>query len=291
VTVTDTAAVKSVLVTGAAGRLGRATLTLLAARGISATGLDLHAVDDVPLNRMVVGEVTDPVVVRDAFDGVEAVIHCAAIPAPTLGTPERVFGVNSLGTFVVLEAAAQAGVGRAVLAGSQSIFGFAFATVPLAPAYFPIDADHPVQPADPYALSKQADEATGEMMARRYGMTVVTLRFPTLGGLDERLPTIAARYRDRPQTGAGAFWAYLEDRDAARAAWLATITPLAGARVFHVAAPETLAALPTEQLLDRWYPHAARRSPMPGRTVPLDIEPAARVLGFQAEYLYPTEPS
>jgi len=283
--------VKRVLVTGAAGRLGHATLTVLAARGVAAIGLDLRPVDDVPLERMVVGEVTDPAVVREAVDGVDAVIHCAAIPAPLLDYSDRVFGVNTLGTFVVLEAAARAGVGRVVLTGSQSVYGYAFAKVPLPAPYFPIDAAHPVWPADPYALSKQTDEATAEMISRSHGMTVVTVRFPTLGGLDERLPTIAARYRDHPETGAGAFWAYLEDRDAARAAWLAATVPLTGCHVFQVAAPETLAVLPTEELLDRFYPDAPRRSPLRGRTVPLDIGPAASVLGFHAEHLYPPEPS
>ena len=282
---------KRVLVTGAAGRLGRATLTLLATHGVAAVGLDLLAADDAPMERMVVGAITDDEVVRDALDGVDTVIHCAAIPAPTLDTPERVFRGNTVGTFVVLEEAAQAGVARAVLAGSQSVFGFAFANVPLVASYFPIDDNHPVQPADAYALGKQADEATGQMIARRYGMTVVTLRFPTLGGLHERLPTIAARYREQPETGKGAFWAYLEDRDAARAAWLAATVPLTGYHMFHVAAPQTLATLATEELLDRWYPGVPRRGPLPGRTVPLDISRAAAVLGFHAEYHYQSERS
>jgi nucleoside-diphosphate-sugar epimerase len=281
--------VKHVLVTGASGRLGRAVVSLLDRHGMITTSLD-RLPGPAAANRMVVGDVTDPAVVRDALDGVDAVIHLAAIPDPTLGTPTQVFGINSLATFVVLEEAAQAGVGRAVFASSQSIYGLAFAPRPLAPLYVPMDDAHPLQVADPYALSKQADEATGVMIARRYGMTVVALRYPFLGGLGDRLPTMAAKLRQDPHYGARTLWAYLEDRDAATAAWLAMITPLDGYHMFQVAAPETLAARPTEELLDRFYPQVDRRRVFPGRTVPLDLKPATDVLGFATVHHYPPEP-
>lgn len=280
---------RRVLVTGAAGRLGRATLRRLAADGIAATGLDLVAAGGVPVDRMVLGDVTDPAVVRAALAEVDAVVHCAAIPAPTLDTAPRVFGINSLATFVVLEEAARAGIGRAVLAGSLSVLGLAFAKVPLAPAYLPVDTETPLQAADPYALSKQADEATAEMMTRRYGMTVVTLRFPLLGGLGDRLPGFAEAYRQEPWRGAGSFWAYLEDRDAAEAVRLALTGPLTGCHTFTVAAPQTLAARPTEELLETWFPGVPRRAPMPGYAVPVDVTAATRMLGFRPVHLYESD--
>ena len=273
------------LVTGSAGRLGQAVLTLLHAHGVQTTGLDRVATARELADRVVVGEVTDPAVVRDALAGVDGVIHLAAIPAPNLGSPPEVFGRNSLATFVVLEEAAQAGVGRAVFASSQSIYGLAFAPKPLAPVYVPIDAAHPLQVADPYALSKQADEATGEMIARRYGMTVVALRYPFLGGLHDRLPEFAARVRQDPQPGMKILWAYLEDRDAATAAWLALSVPLTGYHMVQVAAPETLSALPTAELLDRFYPQVPRRRDLIGREVPFDIAPSTEMLGFKPVHL------
>ena len=53
-------------------------------------------------------------------------LHLAAIPAPLLDQPERVFGVNTLATYVVMEQAAQAGIARVVFASSQSILGISF---------------------------------------------------------------------------------------------------------------------------------------------------------------------
>ncbi len=277
--------VSRVLVTGAAGRLGRATLDLLATQGIAATGLDRVAPEaGLPVERLIVGEVTDPDTVRDALREVDAVLHFAAIPDPFLDTPENVFGRNTQATFVVLEMAAQAGIRRAVLASSQSALGFAFAEPPVRPCYLPIDHAHPLLVADPYALSKQVDEATGEMMARRYGMTVAALRFPFLGGLGDRLVTQAETYRTDPAAGARSLWAYLEDRDAAMSAWLALTVELAGYHVFTVANPQTLAARDTEELLDEFFPEVPRRRTLPGRSVPWDVSAATETLGFQPQY-------
>jgi nucleoside-diphosphate-sugar epimerase len=276
--------VKRILVTGAAGRLGRVVLERLAGAGLATVALDRVGATGAAADRVVTGEVGDPAVVREALDGVDAVVHLAAIASPNLGTPEQVFGGNSLATFALLDAAGQAGVGRAVIASSQSIYGLAFSPQPLRPAYVPIDEAHPLQVADPYALSKQADEATAAMAARRYGMTVVALRYPMLGG-EERLREVGAAWRADPSLGARPLWAYLDDRDAAEAAWLSLSTPLRGYHMFQVAAPVTLAALPTARLLDMFYPDVPRRRAFTGREVPFDIAPAERVLGHRAAYL------
>jgi len=279
--------VRRVLVTGVSGRLGRAVARVLAAEGVAVTGLDRVAPGtELPVDRMHLGPAADPALVARALDGADAVIHLAAIPAPMLAPPERVFGDNAVGTFVVLDAAGRVGIRRAVIASSQSVLGFAFAEPPAMPLYLPIDAAHPLQVTDPYALSKQADEATARMVVRRYGMTVTALRLPFLGGLADRLTEQAALYRSEPAAGARTLWAYLEDRDAARAAWCALVNPPAGCHVIAVAAPETLAARDTEDLLEEFFPGTPRRVPMPGRTVPWDVSASADVLQFQPEHLY-----
>lgn len=158
-----------VLVTGAAGLIGRAVLADLADRGVSATALVLAAADDLPASRIVVGDAGDPEIVRSALDGVDAVVHLAAIPAPHLDTAQAVFTRNTRATFAVLEEAGRAGVRRAVIASSFSVTGLPWADVDLHPAYVPVDERLPLQVTDPYALGKQADEATAEMMARRHG--------------------------------------------------------------------------------------------------------------------------
>jgi nucleoside-diphosphate-sugar epimerase len=194
-----------------------------------------------------------------------------------------VFGENTLGTFTVLEEAGRAGVRNAVVASSLAANGLPFAAGALSPAYVPLDVGVPTQAEDAYALSKLADEQTAAMMTRRHGMTTVSLRYPFVGGFSERLRAYAEKVGADPSIGAAHLWAYLETRDAARAAVVA-LEVRGGAHVFHVAAPRTLAPHPTLELLRRYHPATEIRAALPGRTTPLDLVPARQLLDFTAEY-------
>lgn len=281
-----------VLVTGAAGRLGRAVVAHLVTRGVAVTALELTADHALPVDRLVVGSAEDPATVADALSGVDAVVHCAAIPSPTLGTPLEVFATNTTATFVVLDQAARAGISRAAIASSYSITGLPFTRDGVAPhpAYLPIDEALPQQVEEAYGLSKQVDEATAAMICRRFPMAVVALRYPFLGEPDDRLPRLAARYAADPATGARELWAYLDFRDAARAAWLAITRPMTGFHPVFLAAPRTLSGRPTAELVARFHPGVPVRTPLLGHQVPIDLTAAQELLGFTAEHEF-TPPS
>lgn len=270
--------------TGAAGRIGRGVLDVLARESMAATALVLDDPGDLRADRVVVGDARSTGVVARALEGADGVVHLAAIPTPLDDPAEVVFGTNTLSTFTVLDAAGRAGVRRAVIASSQAASGTAFAEQDLHPAYVPVDNDTPDQAADPYALSKRTDELTADMVARRYGMPVVALRYPYVGGLDERLRGFADAVAQDPGIAARSLWAYLETRDAAEAAWLALLCPADGAVVIHVAAPETLVPVPTAELLRRYHPDVPLRRPIEGREVPYDLTVAEQVLGFRARH-------
>jgi nucleoside-diphosphate-sugar epimerase len=273
-----------VLVTGAAGRIGRAVVRLLAEQGRAVNALVIDDPGDLEAGRVVVGDATDPAAVDAALAGADAVIHLAAIPSPLHDPPAVVFGSNTLATFTVLEQAGQAGVGRAMIASSYSATGLPFAEAELHPAYVPVDENLPDQAADPYALAKQADELTAAMMARRHGMTVVALRYPYVGTV-EQLRLRSAEFTREPKLGARELWSYLDMRDAARAAVLAVDSPDAGAHVVNVAAQETLVPYPTEDLIRDYHPSTELRRPLPGRVSPIDTSAAERLLGFTAHHV------
>jgi nucleoside-diphosphate-sugar epimerase len=276
---------RRVLVTGAAGRIGRVVLDLLADRGMAANALVLEDPGDLSADLVVKGDAADVKAVRAALHGADAVIHLAAIPTPERTPAEDVFANNTRATFTVLEEAGAAGVRQACIASSFSLNGLPFAARELHPAYLPIDEDLPSQAEDPYALSKLTDELTAQAMARRHGMSVVALRLPYVGGMEERLVEFARKCARDPGLHARGLWAYLETRDAAEALLLGLSVPGPGAHAVYVAAPETLVDQPTEELIRRYHPQSTLRARLPGRTVPIDTSAATALLGFHPKHV------
>jgi nucleoside-diphosphate-sugar epimerase len=243
--------------------------------------------DETGADRVVVGDARDPGALAEALLGVDAVIHLAAIPAPSLGTPEEVFCGNTAATFTVLQQAAQAGVRRTVIASSYSVTGLPFSPVPRQPAYLPVDEALPLQIADPYALSKQVDELTAALMWQTHQLSTVALRFPFLGDEADTLPRRTRLFADDPALGIRELWGYLDLRDAATACLAGLTVAPEGCHIVSLAAPETLSAQPTEDLLDRYLPDVPRRTTFPGRIAPFDLSRARSLLDFDPKYLYP----
>lgn len=108
-----------ILVTGASGLLGGAVARRLAARGDDVTVLQrspsgIGGVDEV------LGDVTDPVAVRRACDGVESIVHLAA-KVDVVGAWRDFEHVNVGGTRTVVGAATELGVRRLVQVSSPSV--------------------------------------------------------------------------------------------------------------------------------------------------------------------------
>lgn len=271
------------VVTGAAGSVGRAVLDGLRLRDVSVTALVLDDPGDLGVERVVVGNAGDQAIADEALrdaDPDDVLVHLAARPSP-IGAPGiDVFAGNTRATFAVLDAAARAGVRRAVIASSLSVYGFAWGGgADVAPVYLPVDEDLPMRIADPYALSKQADEQTAAMIHRRDGMDVVALRLPLTAGvahLEERVRRFAAD----PSTGARELWSYLHLEDTADAVMAACDAPTSGVTPLVLAAPTTLSAQSTAELVQAHLPSAAVRGDLPGRHTPIDTSQARHVLGF-----------
>lgn len=288
-----------VLVTGAAGLLGRFVVRELLARGYKVRGLDRRAGEaDIEWH---VGDVTAPDVVARAMAGVDSVLHIAAVPNIWSGDGQTIMRVNVLGTYTVFEAAEAVGVRRVVFCSSDSVAGYTVREGRMRPPrYAPLDLDHPLQATDPYAMSKVLGEDLAQAYAYR-GMSVIALRtvfvaYPEMAGEIVARANNPDGYRGPmvggpSAAGGGPLHHHIDPRDLARAFRLALELPLqaGGFERFYLSAQVTLSPEPTLDRLRRLHadsveiraPELYARQPF----APLyDLSHAAERLGFVAEY-------
>ena len=163
---------RGVLVTGAAGIIGRTACAGLAARGWRVRGLDVRPLDGVSGldGPPVIADVQDGAAIERACAGMDAVVHLAGISGEA-SFPE-ILAANIDGTYQVFDAARRAGVERVVYASSNHAVGFT-------PRTELLDIDVPPRPDTYYGVSKVFGEALGRLYVDRYGLQVVCLRIGT----------------------------------------------------------------------------------------------------------------
>ena len=157
-----------VLVTGSAGRIGRAVVAELHCRDHGVRGFDRVITPTV--SDYVVGDLTDRAAIERAMQGVECLVHLAATPDDddVLG---QLVPNNVVGLFNVMEAARGAGVKRIVLASSGQVNWWQ-----------QIRGEVPIRVADPpspkywYAATKMFMEAIGCGFAETHGLSVIVAR-------------------------------------------------------------------------------------------------------------------
>jgi nucleoside-diphosphate-sugar epimerase len=115
--------------------------------------------------------VTNPKACQAACDGMNYVLHQAALPSITrsVNDPSATHDVCASGTLNMLVAAQHAGVRRFVYAGSSSAYG----DTPTLPK----SEDMPVLPRSPYAVSKLAGELYTRVFPSLFGLETVVLRY------------------------------------------------------------------------------------------------------------------
>jgi UDP-N-acetylglucosamine/UDP-N-acetylgalactosamine 4-epimerase len=174
------------LITGAAGFIGSNLLQTLLQLDQSVVGLDNfatgHAANLQEIEssvtpeqwrrfRFIEGDIRDPDACRRACDGVDLVLHQAALGSVprSIQDPITTNSVNVSGFLEMLTAARAAGVKRFVYAASSSTYG-----------------DHPGlpkvesligKPLSPYAVTKYANELYADVFASTYGFPSIGLRY------------------------------------------------------------------------------------------------------------------
>ncbi len=194
---------RSLLVTGAGGRIGGEIISLLAEHFDLRLMMGDAGEESVPDLRehgeVVVARLEDPASLKPVFAGMDTVLHMAAVPHAS-ATWEEVLRDNIIGLRNAMEAAREAGCRRVVFTSSiHAVWGRASEAI--------ARADGPVRPTSLYGVSKCFGEAYGRYLAETGVMDVICLR---LGAF---MP--ATRVKKRWSPGHCAMW--LSPRDFAQA--------------------------------------------------------------------------
>src|SRR5580765_5646546 len=167
----------SYLVTGGAGFIGSHLTEELVRRGHKVRVVDSlitgkrRNLDQILGVEFLEGDLADPSVCARAVQGIDFVLHQAAIPSVPRSVKDPVTSnrANIDGSLNILVAARAAGVKRLVYAGSSSAYG----NTPTLPKR----EDMATNPLSPYALQKLVAEQYCQMFTRLYGFETVTIRY------------------------------------------------------------------------------------------------------------------
>ena len=148
----------TVLVTGAAGFIGRSTIVELRRSAVSFVATDLHSHPDVP--ELLLGDLTDANFVAKLLGeyGVGSVIHLAGmLPTAARHDPITATRVNIDSSCALLERARNSGVTRFIFGSSLGVYGGRTGGNP-------VSEQTPAAPEELYGAGKLYVEHVGNMM-------------------------------------------------------------------------------------------------------------------------------
>ncbi len=174
-----------VLLTGAAGKLGRTFGQAILQQGHELVATDRVCLNDYPV-RIHVCNLLDDVGLYPLADGCDAVVHLGNHPhAGARRPPQLVFNENVTMNANVFQVALDAGVHQIIFASSIQVISGSRTGVnmdaPSSLAYLPLDGSMPARPGNLYGTSKQ----TGEQLLAYYAgmfphLSCTALRFPAM---------------------------------------------------------------------------------------------------------------
>ncbi|MCZ7645090.1 MAG: NAD(P)-dependent oxidoreductase [Planctomycetota bacterium] len=156
-----------VLLTGTAGRVGQVLLEPFQARYAEVRALDRRPTPGAP-SPLVMG-LGDEDALRAAFAGLDVVVHLAATPSAGAAFAADLVPNNVVGTYNVLQAAADAGVRRVVFASSCQ------ASVK-DPSGRVVTPGEPARPFSPYGATKVLGEVLGRWFHDHRALEFVAIR-------------------------------------------------------------------------------------------------------------------
>jgi len=273
-----------IAVTGANGKLGRTVVTRLRESGHQVVALDTvgeRGPGFVRIDLTDYGQVADALAgIDEVHDGLDAVVHLGAVPAPGLVPDAQAFHNNMTATFNVLQGARRAGIRTIVTASSETVLGLPF-DVP--PPYLPIDEDYDTRPESMYSLTKHLEEQLALKLTRwDPELSITAFRFSNVMN--------PADYAEFPSFDADPLlrkwnaWGYIDGRDAAQAVERALLASTPGFDVFIIAAADTVMSRSSASLAAEVFPSVTVTKELGEHETLLSIDKARRVLGYAPEH-------
>jgi len=275
-----------VAVTGSSGKLGRAVVDHLLDQGWDAISLDRVPAPRTDVVSSVVdltdfGQAVEALSgIDDRHDGVDALVHLAAIPAPGLRPNAATFANNVTASYNAYSAAIRAGVRKIVWASSETVLGLPFDEPP---PYVPVDEEYPPRPNSTYSLVKTLEEELARQLCRWHpDLSMTGLRFSNVMYPEDyaRFPS----YDADPNLRRWNLWGYIDARDGAQAVRRALEHDAVGADVFIIANADTVMSRPNDELLAEVFPDVPLTRPVGPHETLLSIDKARRVLGYEPQH-------
>ncbi|WP_114588791.1 NAD-dependent epimerase/dehydratase family protein [Microbacterium arborescens] len=270
-----------IALTGSSGKLGTVVARELTAAGHEVIGFDVIGTRGpafVQIDLTDYGQVVDGFgSVGDRHDGVDAIVHLGAVPAPGIRPDIATFHNNMAATFNVFHAATRLGIDRVVYASSETVQGLPF-DVP--PPYIPVDEEYPARPESVYSLVKHLEEQLAIELVRWHpGLSITALRFSNV--------MVPEDYAEFPSFDADPMrrkwnvWSYIDARDGAQAVLRALENAPAGFDRFLIAAADTVMSRPNAELVAEVFPGVEIRGDLGTNESLFSTEKARRLLGYE----------
>ncbi|NWL29595.1 UDP-glucose 4-epimerase [Paenarthrobacter ureafaciens] len=273
-----------IAVTGGSGKLGRSVVRRLAEDGHQVFNLDRDGERGpryVSVDLRNYGQVVDVILgLDDRHDGLDAIVHLGAIPAPGLAPDSAIFENNMLSTYNVFQSARRAGIKKVVYASSETVLGLPFDAPP---PYIPVDEEYDARPESTYSLVKHLEEQMAIQLTRwDPELSITALRFSNVMDPEDygAFPSFDADATRRKWN----LWGYIDARDGAQAVARALEVAPPGFERFIIAAADTVMSRSSAELAAEVFPGVDVVKELQQHETMLSIDKARRLLGFEPEH-------
>jgi nucleoside-diphosphate-sugar epimerase len=274
-----------VVVTGGSGKLGRAVVADLLRHDWSVVNVDQlpppadQGCPHIRIDLTDFGQTVEALTTTPS-DGVDAVVHLAAIPAPGITSNAATFANNAPSTYNVFSGARLAGIRNVVWASSETVLGLPFDSPP---PYLPVDENYPPRPESTYSLVKTLEELMAVQFCRwDPRLKMVGLRFSNVMTPDDYAGF--AQFQQDPVLRKWNLWSYIDARDGAQAVRRALLWETTGTQVFIIANADSVMNESSASLAAKVFPGVEVRKVLGEHETLLSIDKARRILGYEPQY-------